>query len=63
VEWTLTGTQARDWMGVPATHKSAGVKGLTLLWTKDDGSIIDVHVYFDVAAVQAQLGCRRSSST
>jgi steroid delta-isomerase-like uncharacterized protein len=56
VEWTLTGTQARDWMGVPATHKPVAIKGLTLLWTKDDGIITDVHVYFDVAAVQAQLG-------
>ena len=56
VEWTMTGTQARDWMGVAATRKPATFKGLTLLWTKDDGTITDVHVYFDVAVVKAQLG-------
>jgi ketosteroid isomerase-like protein len=56
VEWTLTGVQARAWMGLPATQRMASVKGLTLLWTKDDGSITDVHLYFHVAAVKLQLG-------
>lgn len=56
IEWTMSGTQARDWMGVPATHKSVVIKGVSLLWTKDEGSITEVHVIFDVAAVQAQLG-------
>jgi hypothetical protein len=56
VEWTMTGVQARDWMGVAATHKPVAFGGLTLLWTKDDGSVTDVHVYFDVAVVKAQLG-------
>jgi ketosteroid isomerase-like protein len=56
IEWTMTGTQARDWMKVPATHKPVGFRGLTLLWTTDNGSITDVHVYVDVAVVKAQLG-------
>jgi ketosteroid isomerase-like protein len=56
LEWTFGGTQARDWMGVAATGRTVAFKGLTLLWTKDDGSISDVHVYFDVATVKAQLG-------
>lgn len=55
-EWTLSATQAREWMGVPATHRPVSFKGLTLIWTKDDGSITDVHVYFDVALVKAELG-------
>ncbi len=55
-EWVMTGTQARDWKGVPATHKTISFKGVTLLWTKDDGSITDIHVYLDVAAVRALLG-------
>jgi hypothetical protein len=55
-EWTMAGTQARDWMRVAATQKPVSIRGLTLLWTKDDGAILDVHVYFDVAAVKAQLG-------
>jgi hypothetical protein len=56
LEWVMTGTQARDWRGVAATHKPVGIKGVTLIWTKDDGTIIDVHVYFDSALVKAQLG-------
>jgi predicted ester cyclase len=56
VEWTFTGTQERPWMGIAATHKPVAFNGLTLLWTKDDGSIADVHLYVDVALVKAQLG-------
>ena len=68
VEWTLTGVHARTWMGLPATQRTATVKGLTLLWTKDDGSITDVHMYFHVAAVKLQLsasskGDRLAAST
>ena len=56
VEWTLKGVQARNWMGVAATHKPVVFQGLSLLWTKDDGSLSDIHLYFDVAVVQAMLG-------
>jgi hypothetical protein len=56
VDWTLVGVQARDWMGIAATHRPVIIHGLTLMWTKDDGTITDMHVYFDVAAVKAQLG-------
>jgi ketosteroid isomerase-like protein len=56
IEWTMRGTQSKLWMGVGATGKPATFKGVTILWTKDEGSITDVHVYFDVAVVKAQLG-------
>ncbi|HLK39774.1 MAG TPA: nuclear transport factor 2 family protein [Polyangiaceae bacterium] len=56
VEWTMAGTQERDWMGVAATHKPVTFRGLTLLFTKDDGSVNDIHVYFDASTVKAQLG-------
>jgi len=56
VEWTLTGIQARDWMGIKASQKPVTIKGLTLIWTKDDGSVTDLHLYFDVAVIKAQLG-------
>jgi hypothetical protein len=56
VEWTMSGVQQRDWMGVAATERPISIKGATLLWTKDDGTLSDVHVYFDVAAVKALLG-------
>jgi ketosteroid isomerase-like protein len=61
LEWTMSGTHTQGWMGVAATHKPVVFKGLTLLWTKDEGSILDVHVYFDVAIVKAQLGVRPDS--
>jgi hypothetical protein len=56
VEWTLSGTQTKDWMSIAATHKPVVIKGLTVLWTKDDGSLTDIHIYFDVAVAKAQLG-------
>jgi hypothetical protein len=56
IEWTMSGVQSSDWMGATATHKPVVVQGVTLLWTKDDGTVTDVHVYFDVAAVKAQVG-------
>jgi ketosteroid isomerase-like protein len=55
-EWTMTGVQAREFLGVPATHKQVFVKGLTLLWTNDNGVVSDLHVYFDEELVKAQLG-------
>jgi ketosteroid isomerase-like protein len=56
VEWELTGVQTRDWMGIKPSQKPVRVKGIALIWTKDDGSITDLHLYFDIAAVKAQLG-------
>jgi hypothetical protein len=55
-EWTMTGVQARDWMGVAATLKPVVIKGVTLLWTSDNGIITELHVYFDEEVVKAQLG-------
>jgi len=56
IEWTMTGVQARAWMGVAPTGKPVTIKGLTLLWPTDDGVISEVHVYFDEDVVKAQLG-------
>jgi ketosteroid isomerase-like protein len=56
LEWTMTGTLAREWMGVSAVGKPIVIQGISLLWTKDDGSISDLHVYFDVALAKASLG-------
>jgi hypothetical protein len=56
IEWTMTGTQAREWMKVAPTNKNVAIKGLTLLWTTDDGMITEVHVYLDEDIVKAQLG-------
>ena len=56
VEWTMTGVQARPWMGVAPTNKPVAFKGITLLWTKDDGNITEIHTYVNVATVKAELG-------
>jgi len=56
VEWTVSGVQARPWMGIDATQKPVVFRGVTLLWTNDDGSLSDVHVFFDPAVVKGQLG-------
>ena len=39
-----------------AAQKPVVIQGVTLLWTKDDGTLTDFHVYFDIAVVKAQLG-------
>jgi predicted ester cyclase len=54
-EWTVTGKHVREWKGIAPAHKNVAFNGVTLLWTKDDGSVTDIHNYFDVAAVMAQL--------
>jgi steroid delta-isomerase-like uncharacterized protein len=56
VEWVMTGRQARDFMGVPATQKDVAFRGITLLLTRDDGTVKEIHVYFDTALVKARLG-------
>jgi ketosteroid isomerase-like protein len=56
VEWTMTGVQTKDWLGAAATNRPAAFKGMTLLFTQDDGTISEIHVYFDAAVVKAQLG-------
>jgi ketosteroid isomerase-like protein len=56
VEWVMSGVQAKAWMGVPPSGKPVTIEGAALLFTTDEGRITDVHVYFDVAVVKAQLG-------
>ena len=56
LEWTMTGVQARPFMGIAPTGKSVAIKGLTLLWTNDDGILSDLHLYFDEEVLKAQLG-------
>jgi len=48
IEWTMTG---RD----KASGKPVGIRGLTLLQTKDDGTISEIHLYFDQGVLQAQI--------
>lgn len=55
IEWVMTGKHTREWMGVAATQKPVAFRGMALLWTKDDGTIVDIHVYFDVGLLKVQL--------
>jgi ketosteroid isomerase-like protein len=48
IEWTLTGMQRE-------TEKPVAFRGVSLVWTKDDGSITDLHLYFDQAVLEAEL--------
>src|SRR5258708_8779799 len=52
IEWTFSGVQAREWMGVAASNRPVSFRGATLLFTKDDGMISDIHVFFDLAVVK-----------
>jgi hypothetical protein len=56
VEWTLTGVQTKEWMGVPPTNKPVVIKGVALVSTKDEGVVEEIFMLFDVAVVKAQLG-------
>ncbi len=56
VEWTLSGTQNREWLGVPPTQRPVVIHGITILSTQDDGTSSDAHIYFNVTGVKAQLG-------
>lgn len=49
LEWVMRGVHR-------ATQKPVTFAGATLLWTKDDGSIADIHLYVDEAMIAAQLG-------
>jgi ketosteroid isomerase-like protein len=49
IEWTMSGIHK-------AASKPVTIKGVTLLWTKDDGTISDTHLYFDEALLKAQVG-------
>lgn len=49
IEWTLSGVHKES-------AKPVRFRGVTLLWTKDDGAISDVHLYYDDAAVKAEVG-------
>jgi ketosteroid isomerase-like protein len=56
VEWAMAGVQSSEWMGVKPTQKPVSFRGLGLFWFDPNGLISDMHFYFDIGAVLAQLG-------
>jgi steroid delta-isomerase-like uncharacterized protein len=55
-EWVMNGTQKGDFMGVKATGKPVGVRGLSVLWISSDGLTKQEHRYFDGSTIMSQLG-------
>jgi ketosteroid isomerase-like protein len=49
IAWTMTAVDS-------ATQKPVGIQGVALVWTKDDGTVSDLHLYYDEAVLKAQLG-------
>lgn len=57
VEWTLSGTQVGELMGVPATHlRVDGLLGCSHFTFGADGLVASDLVYFDLATMFRQLG-------
>jgi hypothetical protein len=52
----MTALQTGDFLGVKATGKEIGLRGVTLYWFNLSGLINDMHVYYDAGAALAQLG-------
>lgn len=51
IEWTFRGVLERPFGRIAPTHEPSRFRGLTLLWTNDDGAITDIHTYFDESAI------------
>jgi ketosteroid isomerase-like protein len=47
IEWVMTATEGA---------RPVALRGLALLWTRDDGTIADIHFYFDEALLAAAVG-------
>lgn len=53
--WTISGTHAREFRGIPATQKKVAVDGVTVSHVAN-GKIIDSYVYLDYLGLLQQLG-------
>ena len=59
VEWVFNGTNSGDWMGMKATNKPVGVHAISLFWMNPDGSVKEVHEYWDGRTLMGQLGATK----
>jgi steroid delta-isomerase-like uncharacterized protein len=53
--WVLTGSQQREFMGIPATGQRIRVEGMNFYRLKD-GRVTDIWTQFDSAGMMQQLG-------
>jgi predicted ester cyclase len=66
VEWSMTGVQSGEWMGIKPAGKPVNIRGVAIFWfdllsmprsaSETKGPITNTHFYFDVGAVMAELG-------
>jgi steroid delta-isomerase-like uncharacterized protein len=59
--WTVSGTHQGEFMGIPATHKNASVRGCTVTELRD-GKIVKSATYSDRMTLFQQLGLAKSAS-
>ena len=53
--WVVTGTQQREFMGIPASGQAIRVEGMNFYRLKD-GRVTDIWTQFDGVAMMQQLG-------
>jgi len=53
--WVVTGTQQREFMGIPATGQAIRVEGMNFYRLKD-GRLTDIWTQFDAVGMMQQLG-------
>ena len=57
--WVLTGSQQREFMGIPAAGQTITVEGMNFYRLKD-GRVTDIWTQFDGVAMMRQLGATPS---
>lgn len=58
VEWTITGTQAGEFMAHPPTHRGFELQGCSCFTFTHNGLVAEEALYFDPATILRQLGHR-----
>lgn len=56
VEWAWTGTHSGRLGALEPTWKRAGTAAVDVIWFSPDGLVRELHAYYDMATVLAQLG-------
>jgi steroid delta-isomerase-like uncharacterized protein len=56
VEYGMTGTNTGDFMGMKATNKPVGLRGVTVIFSNPDGLVREEHDYTDMGSMMMQLG-------
>ncbi len=60
VEWTWSGTQTGEMMGMKATEKPVGATGVDVMWFAPDGLVKEQHTYTDMGTIMSQIGVSKA---